>query len=328
MWGSGFVEFKIDYAQTKHLAVGAFVSSEDFAAGGNLWRVSCYPRGSKIDSNNDYLSVYLELVSKSKSVNVKAIFDAFVMSRDGGIPSASHSGRCVQVYPPETFKMWGFPRFVKRSDLELLYVANGWITIACGVIVVQNDPFTMPPSDIGKHLGDLLDCKIGTDVLFIVCGESFPAHRAVLAARSPVFKAELFGSMEEATMTSITLQDIEPAAFKIMLRFMYTDALPDNELRDCTIEMMQHLLAMADRYALDRLKHICAIKLWENVSVDTVASVLASAEAYNIPQLKSKCMDFFAMEKNFKAAAFTDGFAVLLQKFPVLAAELRRRVEI
>ncbi|CAO2184342.1 unnamed protein product [Urochloa humidicola] len=108
MWGSGFVEFKIDYAQTKHLALGAFVSSDDFEAGGNLWRVSCFPHGSKIDGNNDYLSVFLELVSKSKSV--KAIFDAFVMSRDGGIPSASHSGRCVQVYPPEVTTKWGFHR--------------------------------------------------------------------------------------------------------------------------------------------------------------------------------------------------------------------------
>nr|CAB3481476.1 unnamed protein product [Digitaria exilis] len=85
---------------------------------------------------------------------------------------------------------------------------------------------------MAKHLGTLLDTADGKDVSFSVGGETFHAHRAVLAARSPVFKAELLGSMAEATMPSIALHDIAPATFKAMLRFMYTDALPrdDDEL--------------------------------------------------------------------------------------------------
>lgn len=46
-----------------------------------------------------------------------------------------------------------------------------------------------PPSDVGDHLGRLLDRADGSDVAFVVGGEAFPAHRAVLAARSPVFRA-------------------------------------------------------------------------------------------------------------------------------------------
>ncbi|XP_066354940.1 BTB/POZ and MATH domain-containing protein 1-like [Miscanthus floridulus] len=117
---------------------------------------------------------------------------------------------------------WGFS-IVKRSDLEPLYVANGWVTIMCGVIVVSNDPKPVPPpppSDIGLHLGRLLDRSMATDVTFMVGGEAFPAHRAVLAGRSPVFEAQLLGSMADATMPSmsITVQDIHPAAFRAMLR--------------------------------------------------------------------------------------------------------------
>jgi speckle-type POZ protein len=48
---------------------------------------------------------------------------------------------------------------------------------------------------MGKDLGALLDSTDGTDVSFVVAGETFDAHGAVLAARSPVFKAELLGSM-------------------------------------------------------------------------------------------------------------------------------------
>jgi speckle-type POZ protein len=149
----------------------------------------------------------------------------------------------------------------------------------------------------------------------------------VLAARSPVFRAELFGSMAEATMPSITLHDIAPATFKVMLRFIYTDEFPgEDELVDPSVEMFQDLLAAADRYALDRLKLMCAQKLWDNVTVHTVATILACAETYNCPNLKNECFNFFALENNFKKAVFTDGFAMLVQKFPLITGELRKRV--
>ena len=143
-----------------------------------------------------------------------------------------------------------------------------------------------PPSDIGSHLGVLLDSEDGSDVSFVVDGEEFPTHRAVLAARSPVFKAQLLGSMADAKMASITLHDIAPAMFKVMLRFMYTDDLLQDEDEDDNdndadsdedddddhdddelglgghaTKKLQDLLAAADRYALDRLKLLCASKL-------------------------------------------------------------------
>jgi hypothetical protein len=39
----------------------------------------------------------------------------------------------------------------------------------------------------------------------------------VLAARSPVFEAQLLGAMADARVPSITVQDMEPAAFRAML---------------------------------------------------------------------------------------------------------------
>ena len=85
-------------------------------------------------------------------------------------------------------------------------------------------------------------------------------------------------------------------------------------------------LVAADRYALDRLKFICAQKLWDNLSVDTVATILACAETYNCQELKNKCIDFFVLEENFKQAVFTHGYVMLVMKFPSIAAELKRRV--
>lgn len=132
--------------------------------------------------------------------------------------------------------------------------------------------------------------------------------------------------MADATSSSVTLRDIEPATFKVMLGFMYSDELPeDDELGDSPMEMMQHLLAAADRYALDRLKLICARRIWGNLTADRFASTLVLAETHNCPELK-KCIDFFAADKNLKKIIFTDGFMWIVQKFPLLATELKERV--
>lgn len=106
------------------------------------------------------------------------------------------------------------------------------------------------------------------------------------------------------------------------------DAWPgEDELGASPVEMLQDLLAAADRYALDRLKLMCAQKSWENLLVDTVATMLACTEIYNCPELKNKCFEFFAVEKNFKKVVFTDGFAMLVQKFPSIADELKKKVD-
>ncbi|KAG2585115.1 hypothetical protein PVAP13_6KG370500 [Panicum virgatum] len=257
MLGPGFLEFKLDYSEKKNLPIGQYVSSESFRAGGHLWKIICYPRGDTSEYklyNGRFVSILVKLVSRSE--NVKAIFDGFLLNRDG-TPSWNVAKRILHAFQPEG--VLGSSWLVKGSDLQY-YMTDGLARFICGVIVVAEDPTPIsmpPPPDIGIHLGRLLDCAIGSDVSFIVDGEQFPAHRAVLAARSPVFAAELFGSMADATMPSITVQDIEPAAFKAMLRFMYTDSFPaDSELGDSPIDMLQHLLAAADRFALDRLKLI------------------------------------------------------------------------
>nr|CAB3481487.1 unnamed protein product [Digitaria exilis] len=181
----------------------------------------------------------------------------------------------------------------------------------CGVKVLQDDPISVPPSDIVSHIGSLLDSTDGSDVSLAVDGEEFPAHRAVLAARSPVFKAQLLGSMADAKMSSITLHDITPATFR---------------LGDSPREKLQDLFAAADRYALDRLKLLCANKLWDDVSADTIGATLALAERYSCPELKKKCIDFFGDEKNFRKAVLTDGFIQMVQKFPSVLAELRVKI--
>ncbi|GJN15681.1 hypothetical protein PR202_gb02617 [Eleusine coracana subsp. coracana] len=329
MVGSSFVVFKLKNSETKNLGAGGSVT-EDVTAGGHSWNIRCHPHWIADDDGAEYISLFLTLTSKAAGTGgIRAVYQAF-FNLDG-INGSSLSPSCsVHDYSPGD--TWGWRKFAKRADLEL-DDGEAIIALVCGVVVVGDDG-AVPPSDVGAHLGRLLDSAAGgttSDVCFVVAGEAFPAHRAVLAARSPVFYAQLYGATAEATSPSIALRDIEPATSAAMLSFAYTDALPDDDelaVHGSIADLMQHLLAAADRFAMDRLKLVCARKLSDHISVDSFASTLACAETYNCPELKRKCMGFFGIERNFKMIAFTDRLMWLKHKFPSLEAELRDSIGI
>jgi speckle-type POZ protein len=106
---------------------------------------------------------------------------------------------------------------MEKSKLQpLLLVNNDCFTIRCDLAVIQ-DPRTeavastivVPQPNLQQHFERMLKDGRGTDVTFSVAGELFRAHRCVLAARSPVFQAELFGPVkEQATHTHCYLQSL------------------------------------------------------------------------------------------------------------------------
>ena len=54
------------------------------------------------------------------------------------------------------------------------------------------------------------------DVNFEVDGEIFAAHKLVIAARSPVFRAQLFGPLKDKDTRCIKVEDIEAPVFKVL----------------------------------------------------------------------------------------------------------------
>ena len=85
----------------------------------------------------------------------------------------------------------------------------------------------MPPPNLGAELAQLLESGAGADVEFSVGGERMPAHKIVLQARSPVFRALLTGPMREGHEASVEVVDVQPPVFRALLAFAYTDALPE-----------------------------------------------------------------------------------------------------
>ncbi|KAJ3702429.1 hypothetical protein LUZ61_006134 [Rhynchospora tenuis] len=184
-------------------------------------------------------------------------------------------------------------------------------------------PFNLP-SQIGK----LLESSETTDVTFVVENKSFSCHRSILAARSPVLKAELLGNMVEATQKHIKVEDICPEVFKVMLHFMYTDSLPRCDSETVSAEMAQHLFVAADRYAIEGLKALCEDMLCDSVSLDTVASTLALAQRHNSPRLKNHCLEFISEPGTLLRWTLTEDYVDLMRNFPSIMAEIRGKVNV
>ncbi|CAN6361002.1 unnamed protein product [Urochloa humidicola] len=119
---------------------------------------------------------------------------------------------------------------------------------------------------------------------------------------------------------------MEPYVFGAMLRFIYTDAVPefDKMMEVATTTLAQHLLVAADRYGLDRLKVLCERRLAFAIDTLTAATTMALAERHGGSQLKDKCMEFIAggSRENLDAVMQTEGFKDLMMNSPMLLAEL------
>uniref|UniRef100_A0A0A9GPJ7 BTB domain-containing protein n=1 Tax=Arundo donax TaxID=35708 RepID=A0A0A9GPJ7_ARUDO len=181
-----------------------------------------------------------------------------------------------------------------------------------------------PPSDLQDNLGKLLESKEGADVTFEVNGEVFHAHRIVLAMRSPVFKAELYGPMTEKSTRNITVEDMHPAAFRTLLHFIYTDSLPamDDFDGDEYNEMVKHLLVAADRYAMERMKKLCETILSKKLDVESVATTLAVADQHHCSKLKDVCIQFINSSNRMDDVVASQGYQHLKRACPSVFVDI------
>ncbi|CAL4941959.1 unnamed protein product [Urochloa decumbens] len=233
---SGYHLLVVDgYSRTKQdHPNGKGIGSRPFRFGGCNWVIKYYPNG-KCPEDADSISVYLnrkddDSIEKSVMVHFDFSFLGQVEMQD---PS---SILATKVCDFGRSSSWGIGEFIKRGALEQSkHLKDDGLTIRCDIIIFTKKlstedasaaPFiTVPPSDMCQNFGDLLKTKEGVDVVFVVSGETFTAHRCVLAARSTVFKKQFFGPMNNVTTASpICIDDMEAKVFKALLRFIYTDS--------------------------------------------------------------------------------------------------------
>ncbi|XP_051212979.1 BTB/POZ and MATH domain-containing protein 2-like [Lolium perenne] len=335
-----------DYSRTvQEIPTGETIMSGPFLVGGHKWCIYYCPNGEESGSS-DFISLILSRDDDDMEEAVEAKFEfSFVDQVEYQNP--------IYIRAIETFSFssqssfWGSLKFMKRDALERsAYLKDDCFTIRCDIMVC-NDLNTSKDadgalSDIHDHFNNLLQNKIGADVTFEVSGETFAAHRCVLAARSKVFMAQLFGPMTEGTTsTVIRIKDMEAKVFAALLSFIYTDSFPDmdnynniengerQEVEEAVKDVMwlqwlQELFVAADRYDIQQLKFLCEKQLSEHIGVNSVGSTLSLAERHHCCRLKEACLNFIQVQSLpcLEKIMATDGWEHITTTYPSLLKEL------
>ncbi|CAM0943554.1 unnamed protein product [Alopecurus aequalis] len=322
------------YSQHRGIGVGKYIRSGGFSAGGHDCSIVLFPDGVKTDS--DCISIFLQL-NGNGAAKVRASYDLRLRNQTTGLLSTARK-RTMEF---DRAGQIATLLYTKRSVFEKSpYLRDDRLTIHCTVTVFkeprvsETKPFPeieVPPSDLSQHLCELLHEKEGTDVTFSVGGDTFEAHKIVLAMRSPVFRAEFFGPMREAMARFVTIRDMHPAVFRALLHFIYTDSFPaamdDHEGDIDNNGMIGHLLVAADRYAMERLKLVCQSILCKNLSVETVATTLAIADQHNCDRLKDACLQFISCSNAMDDVVATQGYKNLKRDCPSVIVDVLEKIK-
>ncbi|KAF7077141.1 hypothetical protein CFC21_081725 [Triticum aestivum] len=356
---SGYHLFMVKaYSRIKDLlSMGECVASGSFTIGGHDWLIEYYPNGDNPHCAG-FISLFLTLLDTDVDVDgdveeaVEAKFSFSLIDQVEKQMPMYVRGTCETRSFSGSAPTWGNGRFVRTDTLERSAdLRSDCFTIRCDVVVCNTKDDDAGgtealPSDIHQHFSALLQNKVGADVTFQVGSETFAAHRCVLAARSTVFMAQLFGPMKEGTASSssvIHIKDMEAKVFKALLSFVYTDSFPEmyeeimeenamsaaaeeqgqevEEVEDETgLQWLLDLLVAADRYDLQRLKFICEKQLSQRIGVSSVASVLALAEQHHCHGLKVACLKFIQAQSPscLQTVMATDGWDHVYTTYPSL----------
>jgi len=123
--------------------------------------------------------------------------------------------------------------------------------------------------------------------------ERLRAVRAIVAVRSAPLRAMLFDDKFNNAKRELELPQWGAKAFRHMLEFLHTG------VAEADAESVLELLQLADYFHIDELKNHCHTFLADNISADTVSTILAEATRFNDEEMRTKCKEFFLANARF-----------------------------
>lgn len=137
-----------------------------------------------------------------------------------------------------------------------------------------------------------------SDVTFIVGSEEIAANKCILSAHSVVFESMFEIDMVEKKTSRVEITDIEPATFKLLIRYIYCGELDYNSIKE-----LQKLALAADKYSLESLVNLCCYRLnnkviyWPVID-DMVVDTLIVADQLRQDFLKKTCIEIIIKYKD------------------------------
>ncbi|CAL1282224.1 unnamed protein product [Larinioides sclopetarius] len=169
-------------------------------------------------------------------------------------------------------------------------------------------------SVLNGNLQSMLDDRTLFDVKLRTTNRTYPAHKCILSARSPVFKAMFSNNMKEKISEYIDIEDFDDDTITLMLQYIYTA-----EVKELDWETALHLYQASDMYEILTLRNVCSFYLKANLCPSDACETLVLADLHDDDDLKSYVQDFIL--KDIKNIVKSEEWEHLRKFNPKLAAD-------
>ncbi|KAK1430901.1 hypothetical protein QVD17_14005 [Tagetes erecta] len=277
---SRLAQWRID-----NLAACTYRKSDPFKIGQWNWRLV-------LEKNrNLFIKLYPELSSLNKDSPPIVSFIIKVVSSFGGRKALVHPEVTDKLMKSSEDFIWAFEvpltgRFIidlEFLDLKIASPNGGELSSIWTEGFTQKDLRVTALTALGKMLSE----GIHTDIIINASDGSIGAHRAVLAARSPVFMSMFSHDLKEKEMSVINISDMSIEACHVFLTYIYGNITHQDFLYH-----RLDLLRAADKYDVMDLKDACHESLLEDIDTSNVLERLQNASLYHLPKLKFCCMQY------------------------------------
>lgn len=134
-------------------------------------------------------------------------------------------------------------------------------------------------------------------------GGRLSAHRALLAASTPYFRAMFGGRLRESQQQEVVINDVKSDTLRILVDYIYTGVACVNE------DNVEAVLAAASLLQLEHVAAICSRFLLDHLDVANCLGIRALADMLGLSDLKDGADNF--VERHFGAISRGEEFAQL-----------------
>ncbi|OMO75669.1 BTB/POZ-like protein [Corchorus capsularis] len=150
-------------------------------------------------------------------------------------------------------------------------------------------------------------------------GHCIPAHRALLAARSEIFKNMLDSDGCKAPPSdTITLPELNTEELESLLEFLYSGNLPSDKLE----KHAYSLFVAADKYEIPYLQEFCERFLLNSLNASNALEILEISDICSNKILKETSLNFIV--RNMEDIVFSARYEVFAPKNPHLGVQITR----
>ncbi|XP_065224632.1 speckle-type POZ protein-like [Planococcus citri] len=233
------------------------------------WQIEINPNGE--DNNNDTISVYVCRNDDSAVEEATAEKNISIINNKKEVLLHKYDSptKYARAYG-YGFNCWGWPNFCKKNDYFRNHLLqNDTLTLSIHIKWLSESPTeviqhvsstsTAPGTTTIKfnltgNLESMLENPKFADVVFITNGSSYPAHKNILSARSPIFAAMFRrkdSKNEKLKKIRINVTSMNEKVLRAMLRYIYTGKCEQlGELTDRFFEA-------ATKYGVNGLRETC-----------------------------------------------------------------------